>query len=305
MRAAAIVVNMAVMAGAAGDARRRATVFAVTVLGLLLVCRLSNVLISGAPAQVPFTVALFVLPLLCAALAGLGLSAIALKADLITALIGRDDSRAAAELEEMTRICAAAHAEIRQVTGEGAPMSLARVLHAAREILTSAGIEVRAGAFGQPLPAAAEEVLVPVLREAVINIVRHTNARTCTIELTQSVVPARLTVGNDGISQEWAAGQPSGGGRGLANMRARTQAAGGWLRSGQVGDRFTLTAEIPLTSAGPVLAWPADDGHHSPLSGIRSGRWVPVARPLRATRRTARPDRGWAALAQVAEDADV
>ena len=52
-------------------------------------------------------------------LLGLGLSAIALKADLIGALIGRDDARAAAEIGEMSRICAAARADIRLVTGDG------------------------------------------------------------------------------------------------------------------------------------------------------------------------------------------
>src|SRR5260370_20211297 len=54
------------MARAARNDQRRAAGFAVTVLGLLLACRLSSVLISGEPGQVPFTVALFVLPLLWA-----------------------------------------------------------------------------------------------------------------------------------------------------------------------------------------------------------------------------------------------
>lgn len=48
-----------------GGARCRAALFAATVLCLLMAVRLSNVLMSGTPGQVPFTVALFVLPLLC------------------------------------------------------------------------------------------------------------------------------------------------------------------------------------------------------------------------------------------------
>jgi two-component system, NarL family, sensor histidine kinase DesK len=77
-------------------------------------------------------------------LLGLGLSAIALKSDLIAALIGRDDSRAAAEIEEMSRICAAVRADARLVTGDGRRLSLVAELAAAEQILTSAGIEVRA-----------------------------------------------------------------------------------------------------------------------------------------------------------------
>jgi two-component system, NarL family, sensor histidine kinase DesK len=77
-------------------------------------------------------------------LLGLGLSAIALKTDLIARLIGRDDDRAAAEMKEMSRICAAARADIQLVTGDGQRLSLAAELDAAEQILTFAGIQVRA-----------------------------------------------------------------------------------------------------------------------------------------------------------------
>jgi len=50
----------------AGGPSRRATGYAVAVLCLLLAGRLSDVVSSGEPGQVPFTVALFVLPVLYA-----------------------------------------------------------------------------------------------------------------------------------------------------------------------------------------------------------------------------------------------
>jgi two-component system, NarL family, sensor histidine kinase DesK len=86
-------------------------------------------------------------------LLGLGLSAVALKADLAGALIGRDDPRAAAELEQMSRICATARVDIGQVTGQGPALSLARELHDAGELLTSLGTEVRAGISTAHCPA--------------------------------------------------------------------------------------------------------------------------------------------------------
>jgi two-component system, NarL family, sensor histidine kinase DesK len=52
--------------GSAGEAARRATALAVAALGLTLAGRMFSVLFAGAPGQVPFTLALFVLPLLCA-----------------------------------------------------------------------------------------------------------------------------------------------------------------------------------------------------------------------------------------------
>jgi sugar phosphate isomerase/epimerase len=57
-------------------------------------------------------------------------------------LSDRDDARAAAEIGEMSRLCAAARADIRLVTGDGEALSLAGELADATQILASAGIEV-------------------------------------------------------------------------------------------------------------------------------------------------------------------
>ncbi len=155
-------------------------------------------------------------------LLGLGLSAIALKSDLIGALISRDGARAAAELGELGRICAAAQADIRLVTGAGARLSLAAEVAAAERILTSAGIEMTTGMPDQPLPAVADEVLAPVLREAVTNVLRHATATACAIEVTSHGAALRLRVSNDGVTgREDGSRLAAGGGRGLANLTAR------------------------------------------------------------------------------------
>ena len=77
-------------------------------------------------------------------LLGLGLSAIAMKADLIGKLIGRDDARAGEEIAELARICATARADVRLVAGEARDLPLDAELAAARDVLASAGIDVRA-----------------------------------------------------------------------------------------------------------------------------------------------------------------
>jgi two-component system, NarL family, sensor histidine kinase DesK len=195
-------------------------------------------------------------------LLGLGLSAVALKADLVGALIGRDDARAAAEIEEMSRICAAVRADLRLVTGDGKRLSLVAELTAARQILSSAGIDVRAGMPGGSLPAAADEVLAPVLREAVTNILRHAAATACVIEVSAGGGALRLHVGNDGAPERAIAAGSAGGGAGsgrraragglgLANLNARVRAAGGWLATRQADGWFGLTAELPLDSGWP------------------------------------------------------
>ncbi len=186
-------------------------------------------------------------------LLGLGLSAIALKADLIGRLIGRDDARAAAEIAEMGRICAHARADIRLVTEASGDMPLDAELAAAREILASAGVNVRADIGAGPLPPVADAVLAPVLREAVTNILRHSAATACTIEATTADGALRLHVSNDGVPDQTGAGDHAawptaddGTGSGLANLTARVRAAGGRLTVSQAGGRFDLSAEIPL-----------------------------------------------------------
>ena len=130
-------------------------------------------------------------------LLGLGLSAIAMKADLIGKLIDRGDARAGAEIAELARICATARADVRLVTGEARDLPLDAELAAARDVLTSAGIDVRMRVSADPPPEAAA-VLVPVIREAVTNILKHSGASYCVLEMTADARLLHLSISNDG-----------------------------------------------------------------------------------------------------------
>src|SRR5215469_15874362 len=176
-------------------------------------------------------------------LLGLGLSAIALKADLINRLIGRDDAKARTEIGELTRICAAARADMRLVTGDDRDPQLEAELTAAREVLTSAGVDVRMSVTTTPVPNKTAAVLVPVLREAVTNILRHSTASHCAIKMTDGAGLLRLQISNDGTTEPSADTRQAG--TGLANLTARVGAAGGCLTSGQDSGWFSLLAEIP------------------------------------------------------------
>jgi two-component system sensor histidine kinase DesK len=180
-------------------------------------------------------------------LLGLGLSAIAMKADLIGKLIGRDDARAGTEIAELARICATARADIRMVAGEARDLPLDAELAAARDVLASAGIDVRARISADPSPEVAA-VLVPVVREAVTNILKHSSASYCVLEMTADTGLLRLLVSNDGSddangSPPAAADRP---GDGLRNLAARLEAAAGHLAIKREGSTFSLAAEIPL-----------------------------------------------------------
>ena len=170
-------------------------------------------------------------------LLGLGLSAIALKTDLIGKLIGRDNVRAAAEIGELGRICAAARADIRLVTGDGQKLSLAAELAAAGQILASAGVQVHASMPAGPLPATADGVLAVVLREAVTNILRHSAATSCTIEAATSDGAVRMKVSNDGV-----AGQAGPTRRRRQRRRGRGQRPGEPHRPGAGRGRAAIRA---------------------------------------------------------------
>jgi two-component system sensor histidine kinase DesK len=192
-------------------------------------------------------------------LLGLGLSAIAMKADLIGKLIGRDDARAGDEIAELARICTTARADVRLVAGEARELPLDAELAAARDVLASAGIDVRAHISANPPPEAAS-VLVPVLREAVTNILKHSSASYCTLELTTGRAgQLRLQVSNDGSNEAGRAPLAEAGrtGSGLGNLAARLEAAGGQLAAGLEGGTFSLAVELPPpASAPPVVAQP-------------------------------------------------
>jgi two-component system sensor histidine kinase DesK len=189
-------------------------------------------------------------------LLGLGLSAIAMKADLIGKLIGRDDARAGEEMAELTRICATARADVRLVAGEARGLPLDAELAAARDVLTSAGIDVRARICADPSPEAAA-VLVPVVREAVTNILKHSSAAYCVLELTADASLLQLLVSNDGSDDADSAPLATADrtGNGLRNLAARLDAAGGHLAVTRREDgTFSLAVELPLTASAPVAA---------------------------------------------------
>jgi two-component system, NarL family, sensor histidine kinase DesK len=180
-------------------------------------------------------------------LLGLGLSAIAMKADLIGKLIGREDARAGEEIADLARICVTARADVRLVVGEARGLPLDVELAAARDVLASAGIDVRLRVCADPSPEAAA-VLVPVVREAVTNILKHSSARHCVLEMTAEAGLLRVSISNDGSDDAGRGPAATAGraGNGLRNLAARLEAAGGRQSVTWENGTFSLAVELPL-----------------------------------------------------------
>jgi two-component system, NarL family, sensor histidine kinase DesK len=186
-------------------------------------------------------------------LLGHSLSVIALKAELARQLLDHDAERAQAEVGELEHIARRALDEVREAVSGYRARTLDGELDRAQGVLEAAGIEVRTSVVVAGLPPAIDDLLARVVREAVANIVRHSQAQRAEISLSAAGGVIHLEVSNDGAAPgagDPAAGEPGGGG--LSGMRERVVAAGGRLTAAtRDGGVFRITAVVPLDTTAP------------------------------------------------------
>jgi two-component system sensor histidine kinase DesK len=177
-------------------------------------------------------------------LLGHSLSLIALKSELAGRLAELDPARARAEMADVEDAARRALAEVRDAVSGYRQVSLAQALAEARSALSAAGITLRPPAPGEPLPGAVDAVLGWVVREATTNVLRHSGARSVTVDVRQGDGDVTLTVTDDGT------GRPAGvPGAGLAGLAERVEALGGLLAAGPAGGSgFRLSATLPLVA---------------------------------------------------------
>jgi signal transduction histidine kinase len=154
---------------------------------------------------------------------------------------GRDG--AAEELADISRVAEESLREVRDVVRGYRRTDLAGELAGARSVLRAAGVgcTVSGEDGGTALPEPVQVALGWVVREAVTNVLRHSRATECTVQLRTTGGEAELTVTNDGV-----AGPGSGWGSGLTGLAERLAVAGGRLAARRERDRFVLTATLPV-----------------------------------------------------------
>jgi two-component system sensor histidine kinase DesK len=176
------------------------------------------------------------------------LGIIALKAELAADLAATDPARSRAESDEIRAIAAATLAEARRAVHGETVADLATQIASAELVLGSAGIETTVDIDTTLVPASASRLLAAVVREAVTNILRHSDARTASMALHGTGRDHALVIVNDGT------GSPRSGtvagvfssGTGLASLAARCEAAGARLVAGPADDgRFEVRVELP------------------------------------------------------------
>jgi len=163
---------------------------------------------------------------------GHSLTVVTVKAELAQRLIEADPARAHEELAQIQSLSRTALAEIRATVTGLRVASLADEVAAAGLALSGAGITADLPEDLSVVDPRHRVLLGWVLREAVTNVVRHSGAGQCTIELGA----ARLSVADDGRGLDGLRE-----GNGLRGIRERVALAGGTL------------SLAPGTSGGTVL----------------------------------------------------
>ncbi|MGC1451827.1 MAG: sensor histidine kinase [Candidatus Sulfotelmatobacter sp.] len=168
------------------------------------------------------------------------LSVITLKSELAGKLMDRDPQRAGKEIHEVEEISRQALSDVRDAIRGYRSQGIAAELAQAKLTLETAGLSVQCDAATTvQLPAIQESVLSLAVREAVTNVVRHAQARSCRMRLEQQNGNCRLEIHDDGL------GSANGEGNGLRGMRERVEMLGGTLqRSTESGTTLTIT--LPL-----------------------------------------------------------
>lgn len=174
---------------------------------------------------------------------GLALSTIALKSDLAQALLETDPAAARRETMQILRLGQNVQADAATVALRELHVGLTRELLAAGEALAAAGVEVQVAHDASDLPATLDAMLGTVLREAVTNVLRHSDARLCAIRIHRDGEAVFLTVRNDRPAPPGRASE----GTGLRNIRARVSGVGGTVRVSSGGESFEVAVAVPMT----------------------------------------------------------
>jgi two-component system, NarL family, sensor histidine kinase DesK len=165
---------------------------------------------------------------------GHSLTAISIKADLAARLIERDPTAAHTEITELGVIARQSLADVRATASAIREVRVADELASARSVLPAAGIEASVPTALDPVSDATSELFGYVVREAVTNVVRHSDATRCVI----TVEPHRVVVTDNG--KGWS--EQDGHGSGLRGLSDRVAAAGGVLTVGPAPSGGTRVA---------------------------------------------------------------
>ncbi len=186
-------------------------------------------------------------------LLGHSLSLITLKSELAGRMLPEHPEKAARQVADIEQVSRQAMVDVREaVTGYRRPR-LAAELAGVQVALAAAGVTTHVPA--EPdldgVPEESESALAWALREAVTNVVRHSGAGRCTVDVVRRQTldgpVVELSVEDNG-----SGGPGTGPGNGLTGLTERLEKAGGTLEAGRTRHGFRLVARVPAGTGADI-----------------------------------------------------
>ncbi len=175
---------------------------------------------------------------------GQKLSLIGLKSDLASKVIDKNPIKAKAELHDINHTARIALKEVRELVSNMRAGKLEDELLRVQQILRAAEIDfrVKGNSSLKDTPLLVENVLTMCLKEAITNVVKHSNATFCHVLIKQTQTELFLQVQDNGSGFESETQFLEG--HGLRGMKERLEFVNGLLEiSG--ADGTTLNIRIP------------------------------------------------------------
>ncbi|WP_344732485.1 sensor histidine kinase [Nocardioides fonticola] len=170
---------------------------------------------------------------------GHSLTVITVKAELAGRLLEQDSpearERARREVADLERLSRDALADVRRAVAGYRDLSLPGELARARMALEAAQIDAELPNSTDEVPSDLRELFAWTVREGVTNVIRHSGARRCRIDLDAD----RVRVSDDGAGPEPAADAGSG----LAGLRERAAAVGATVVTRALEPGFALEVQ--------------------------------------------------------------
>ena len=154
---------------------------------------------------------------------GQKLSMIGLKSDLAARLVEKDPQQAILEIKDIRQAASVALKEVRELVADMRAVRIEEELHRVEQILKAAQIKFRLNGDKNDIkmPVLAESVISMCLKEAVTNIIKHSEATICRISFYQSEDEFKMTIQDNGVGVDIS--KRLNGGNGLKGMQERIE----------------------------------------------------------------------------------
>jgi two-component system, NarL family, sensor histidine kinase DesK len=173
---------------------------------------------------------------------GHSLSSLALKAELARRIFATDPGRALREVSDIEHIARQGLEEMRAAINGYYCGDICAELDRVAALLNAADVSVERRWEQLDMPPAYERVLALIVREAVTNILRHSQAKACCLAVCRTGDAYRLDISDNGRGGSLEEGI------GMRSIRTRAEALGGTaIWSSAVGTRLSVT--LPATAA--------------------------------------------------------